>query len=65
MVTRLSALCALVVAAAVPVSEAQTLTKCTLGQPVVDHEGKSGVIVSAAGNLCQVKYPNGQAYGWI
>ncbi|MBV8089889.1 MAG: TIGR02281 family clan AA aspartic protease [Alphaproteobacteria bacterium] len=65
MVTRLSALCALVVAAAVPVSEAQTLTKCTLGQPVVDHEGKSGVIVSSAGNLCQVKYPNGQAYGWI
>jgi clan AA aspartic protease (TIGR02281 family) len=65
MVTRLSALCALVVAAAAPVSEAQTLTKCTLGQPVIDQEGKSGVIVSEVGSLCQVKYADGQAYGWI
>src|SRR5215469_16367121 len=65
MVIRLSAVCALVIAAAVPASEAQTLTKCTLGQPVVDQEGKSGVIVSEAGSLCQVKYPDGQAYGWI
>jgi clan AA aspartic protease (TIGR02281 family) len=65
MITRLSGLCALVVAAAVPVCEAQTLTKCILGQPVVDQEGKSGVIVSEAGSLCQVKYLDGQAYGWI
>ena len=65
MAGRWSALYALVVAIAAPVAEAQTLTKCTLGERVLDQEGKSGVIVSEAGGLCQVQYPDGQAYGWI
>jgi aspartyl protease family protein len=44
---------------------AQALTKCTVGQPVTDQEGKTGVIVSDNSNLCQVKYGDGQTYGWI
>jgi clan AA aspartic protease (TIGR02281 family) len=58
-------LCALVLGAAPSIAEAQTLSKCTLGQAVIDQEGKSGLIVSADNNLCQVKYPDGQVYGWI
>lgn len=65
MLTRLSVLCALVVAAAASVVTAQTLTKCIIGQAVVDQEEKSGVIVSESSNLCQVKYPGGEIYGWI
>src|SRR5690242_10561062 len=44
---------------------AQALTKCAVGQPVTDQEGKTGVIVSDNSNLCQVKYGDGQTYGWI
>jgi aspartyl protease family protein len=58
-------LCALVLAAAPSIAGAQTLAKCTLGQAVIDQEGKSGLIVSADSNLCQVKYPDSQVYGWI
>ena len=61
----LSLLCALVLGAAPSIAAAQTLSKCTLGQAVIDREGKSGLIVSADNNLCQVKYPDGQVYGWI
>jgi aspartyl protease family protein len=61
----LFAVCALVLSAAPMIAAAQTLTKCTLGQTVIDQEGKSGLIVSADNNLCQVKYPDGQVYGWI
>jgi clan AA aspartic protease (TIGR02281 family) len=65
MLTRPSVLCALVVVAAAPVAAAQSLSKCTLGQAVIDQEGKSGVTVSEGSNLCQVKYPDGETYGWI
>ncbi|MBV8133924.1 MAG: TIGR02281 family clan AA aspartic protease [Alphaproteobacteria bacterium] len=56
---------ALVLIGAPSLAAAQALSKCTLGQAVTDQEGKNGVIVSAASNLCQVKYPDGQVYGWI
>ena len=65
MESRLFPLCALVLGAAPSLTVAQTLTKCSVGQAVVDREGKSGLIVSADSNLCQVKYPDGQVYGWI
>jgi aspartyl protease family protein len=59
------ALGALVVAAAPSLGAAQALTKCAAGQSVTDKEGKTGVIVSESGSLCQVKYADGQIYGWI
>lgn len=65
MERRLLPLCALVLGAAPSLTVAETLTKCSVGQAVVDREGKSGLIVSADSNLCQVKYPDGQVYGWI
>ena len=65
MERRLFLLSALVLGAAPSLTVAQTLTKCSVGQAVVDREGKSGLIVSADSNLCQVKYPDGQVYGWI
>jgi clan AA aspartic protease (TIGR02281 family) len=65
MERRFFPLCALVLWAAPSLTVAQTLTKCSVGQAVVDREGKSGLIVSADSNLCQVKYPDGQVYGWI
>jgi clan AA aspartic protease (TIGR02281 family) len=43
----------------------QALTQCTVGQMVTDQEDKTGVVVSAGNHLCQVKYPDGQVYGWI
>ncbi len=58
-------LCALVVAGAPSLAAAQALTGCAIGQAVTDQEGKNGVIVSAGNNLCQVKYADGQVYGWI
>jgi aspartyl protease family protein len=65
MKRRLFPLCALVLGAAPSIAAAQTLSKCTLGQSVIDLEGKSGLIVTADNNLCQVRYPDGQIYGWI
>ena len=59
------ALCALLVAAAPSLVSAQALTTCAVGQRVADRENKTGVIVSASNNLCQVEYPDGQVYGWI
>ena len=44
---------------------AQALTTCAVGQMVTDREDRTGVIVSAGNNLCQVEYPDGQVYGWI
>jgi aspartyl protease family protein len=43
----------------------QQLTGCIAGQQVIDREGKIGVIVADNGKLCQVKYANGETYGWI
>jgi clan AA aspartic protease (TIGR02281 family) len=59
------ALCALVVAGAPSLAGAQALTTCNVGQMVTDRENKTGIIVSAGNNLCQVEYPDGQVYGWI
>jgi clan AA aspartic protease (TIGR02281 family) len=56
---------ALALAAAPLPCTAQTLTKCIAGQAVVDQEGKIGTIVSEGGALCQVRYGDGQTYGWI
>ena len=43
----------------------QALTECTEGERVVDQEGKTGTVVSQGSALCQVKYDDGQSYGWI
>jgi hypothetical protein len=43
----------------------QELTRCVAGQQVIDKEGKTGVIVGDDTKLCQVKYADGQIYGWI
>jgi clan AA aspartic protease (TIGR02281 family) len=59
------ALCALVVAGAPSLAGGQVLTTCVIGQMVTDRESKTGRIVSAGNNLCQVEYPDGQVYGWI
>jgi clan AA aspartic protease (TIGR02281 family) len=59
------ALCTVVVTAAPSLAEAQALTTCAVGQMVTDRENKTGIIVSAGNNLCQVEYPDGQVYGWI
>src|ERR1700730_18811262 len=32
---------------------------------VTDRDNKTGIIVAAGNNLCQVEYPDGQVYGWI
>ncbi len=44
---------------------AQGPTKCTVGQPVMDSEGNTGIVVSVDNHLCKVKYLDGQVYGWI
>jgi aspartyl protease family protein len=44
---------------------AEELTRCVAGQPVIDTEGKTGVIVADDSKLCQVKYADGQIYHWI
>jgi len=59
------ALCGLVIAGAPSLAAAQTLSKCTVGQAVTDREDKTGIVISAVSNLCEVKYPDGQIYRWI
>jgi clan AA aspartic protease (TIGR02281 family) len=46
-------------------ASAQALTKCIAGQEVTDGEGRTGIIVADDDKLCQVRYPDGQVYGWI
>ena len=58
-------LCAILVAGVPSFAVGQALTQCTVGQLVTDQENKTGVVVSAGNHLCQVKYPDGQVYGWI
>ena len=58
-------LCAILVAGAPSFAVGQALTQCTVGQMVTDQENKTGVVVSAGNHLCQVKYPDGEVYGWI
>jgi clan AA aspartic protease (TIGR02281 family) len=57
--------CTLVAAGTPSFAADQGFTKCTVGQPVMDSEGKTGIVVSTDNHLCQVKYPDGQVYGWI
>jgi aspartyl protease family protein len=53
-------------AAALPLPvAAQGLGQCVAGQTVIDREGKIGTIVSQGSPLCQVRYGDGQTYGWI
>jgi len=59
------ALSALVLGGAPSLVVAQALTQCTVGQPVTDKDDKTGVIVAEVNKLCQVRYPDGQVYGWI
>jgi len=59
------ALCALLGVGASSPAMPQALTTCAVGQMVTDREDRTGVIVSAGNNLCQVEYPDGQVYGWI
>jgi aspartyl protease family protein len=42
----------------------QTLTKCSIGEQVTDNEGHIGVIVAADGEVCQLRYDDGQTRGW-
>jgi len=58
-------LCALLVAGSPSFAVGQASTQCTVGQMVTDQENRTGVVVSAGNHLCQVKYPDGQVYGWI
>ena len=58
-------LCAVLVAGAPSFAVGQGISQCTVGQIVTDQENKTGVVISAGNHLCQVKYPDGQVYGWI
>jgi clan AA aspartic protease (TIGR02281 family) len=58
-------LCAIFVAGAPSFAVGQGISQCTVGQEVTDQENKTGLVVSAGNHLCQVKYPDGQVYGWI
>ena len=43
---------------------ASALTKCTVGQQVLDPLGKTGVIDWSGGDFCRVKYEGGVMHGW-
>jgi aspartyl protease family protein len=54
-----------VIAGAALPAASEELMRCVAGQQVIDKEGKTGVIVADDTKLCQVKYADGQIYGWI
>jgi aspartyl protease family protein len=60
-----AALAVLVLGIAASPAAPQELTKCVVGQQVIDQEGRSGVVVADDSRLCQVKYADGQIYSWI
>jgi aspartyl protease family protein len=60
-----AALATLVLGIAVSAAAPQELTRCVVGQQVIDKEGRSGVVVADDSKLCQVKYADGQIYNWI
>jgi len=60
-----AALAVLVLGIAASPAAPQELTRCVVGQQVVDKEGRSGVVVADDSKLCQVKYADGQIYSWI
>jgi clan AA aspartic protease (TIGR02281 family) len=43
---------------------AQSLPKCNVGEQVSDGEGNTGVIVASTGDVCQIRYADGQTRGW-
>jgi aspartyl protease family protein len=53
-----------IVAAVPSLGAAQAISECTVGRHVVDDRGTSGVIVSARGEQCLIKYNSGQTQGW-
>ena len=54
--------CALSMASGLPAS---ALTKCTVGQQVLDPLGKTGVVDWSGGDFCRVKYEGGVTHGWM
>ena len=59
------ALAVLVLGSVTSPAAPQELTRCVVGQQVIDKEGRSGVVVADDSKLCQVKYADGQIYAWI
>ena len=60
-----AALAVLVLGSVTSPAAPQELTRCVVGQQVIDKEGRSGVVVADDSKLCQVKYADGQIYSWI
>ena len=60
----LPALAAVALAAMPSLAATQTLKECKIGQPVTDDRGQAGVIAGGRGELCVIKYKDGQTQGW-
>ena len=43
---------------------AQALSQCTVGQRVTDKADRTGEIVTDSDGFCQMRYDNGQIFGW-
>ena len=42
----------------------QTLNRCNIGEQVSDTEGNTGIIIAAQGEVCLLRYADGQSRGW-
>jgi aspartyl protease family protein len=60
----LLALGGLAVGAVTPLAVAHAVPECTIGHHVTDDRGTEGVIVSARGDQCLIKYDDGHTRGW-
>src|SRR5712691_8166835 len=60
----LPALAAVALTAMPSLAATQTLKECKIGQPVTDDRGQAGVIAGGRGELCVIKYKDGQTQGW-
>ena len=64
-VNRLVPVLAAAALAAMPsLGSTQALKECKTGQPVTDERGQAGVIVGGRGELCAIKYKDGQTQEW-
>ncbi len=64
-VNRLVPVLAAAALAAMPsLGSTQALKECKTGQPVTDDRGQAGVIVGGRGELCAIKYKDGQTQEW-
>ena len=64
-VKRLVPVLAAVAFAAMPsLAVAQTPKECKIDQSVTDDRGQAGVIAGGRGELCMIKYKDGQTQGW-